>query len=527
MHHCFQIQEILMIIFEFVISVPDSEPSVDRRSIVALLKTCRTFNGPAVQILWRELYSPVPLLLTMPDDLLELKPISKKGLGYYSLGEPRTLAFKRNVVPSDWERFDIYAPFVKQLGVMGQNEWPLVNYTVADDTVYRALEQRKSLLFPALVSIASVTKNVAEIALFLTPLVRRLQFTMRSRQLKLLTCLAVDIPLRAPRLKALHLTEGYTWNAEEIALFAPALHQLLANLDLEEFNCEWFPLESGMVQSLFGMPSLRIVKIRRGLPGLLQDLQSHPLKQPHLTEFKLSSNVLGRDGLSELVPLLLPSMLAVFSVTSSITISTAKNITDFILAIAAHCSPAALTALTLEPNAKGGQQGQYSGPSAVTFAMLRPLLPFCNLRELNLDAQPLDVADDEVKRMAMAWPHLEGLYFDTSSGHPKPRPSLKSLLWFAVYCKRLVSLKFELSENLGDSGEALPEEMALAVDHNLRYLNVGASIIENPARVAGFLNCVFPSLSLLLWSSINEQDQRNNDPWKEVQAQIRCYLPTS
>ncbi|KDR76895.1 hypothetical protein GALMADRAFT_418286 [Galerina marginata CBS 339.88] len=528
MHHCFQIQEILVIIFEFVVSnVENNKATLDRQSIVALLKTCRTFNGPAVQILWRELYTPVPLLLTMPDDLLELEKIDKEKYSYF--GRPRTLTFKRDVVPSDWERFDVYAPFVKKLGVMGRNERLLVSYTVVDDNVCRALEQRKSVLLPALTSITSATNDLAYIGLFLTPLVLRLKLTMRSRQLELLTSLAADIPFRAPMLKILHLTESHTWKEEEITLFGPALHQLLANLDLEELDCEWFPLPGETAQVLFGMPSLRVVNIRRALPGLVQDLQSNPLKQPQLTEFKLSTDVLGSDGLAELVPLLLPSKLIVFSVTSSITISISaeENITDFILAIAAHCSPTTFTDLTFEPNPKGGQQDQVPelGPTAVTFAMLRPLLPFCNLRELRLNAQPLDFADDEVKQMAMAWPRLEGLYFDTSYGHPSPRPSLKSLLWLAAYCKRLVSLEFEFSEFPGDSGEASPEEMALAVDHNLKFLSVGASMIENPARVAGFLNCVFPNLALLMSTDLRPIDGQdlhpNNERWKEVQAQIQ------
>ena len=70
MHRCLCIPEILTTIFE--------EVKNERGELGALATTCKTFSGPAVAILWRTLLTPVPLLLAMPSDLLELEEIPQK-----------------------------------------------------------------------------------------------------------------------------------------------------------------------------------------------------------------------------------------------------------------------------------------------------------------------------------------------------------------------------------------------------------------------------------------------------------------
>ena len=84
MHHCLHIEEILATIFEFVLYDVGTRKTYDKRSVLALVKTCRTFNMPALQVLWTNLCSPVPLLLTMPDDLWKME-------GTRASLEPRTL----------------------------------------------------------------------------------------------------------------------------------------------------------------------------------------------------------------------------------------------------------------------------------------------------------------------------------------------------------------------------------------------------------------------------------------------------
>lgn len=75
MHNCLSIPEITSTIFGYLLYEYDAreyKQILQRRHLLALLKTCRTFYHPALALLWSVLYSPAPLLLTMPEDLVEL-----------------------------------------------------------------------------------------------------------------------------------------------------------------------------------------------------------------------------------------------------------------------------------------------------------------------------------------------------------------------------------------------------------------------------------------------------------------------
>jgi hypothetical protein len=42
-------------------------------TLASLARTCRAFEGPALDVLWREIEGLRPLLCTMPSDLFEIK----------------------------------------------------------------------------------------------------------------------------------------------------------------------------------------------------------------------------------------------------------------------------------------------------------------------------------------------------------------------------------------------------------------------------------------------------------------------
>jgi len=98
MHHCLHIEEILISIFEFVLcDVPRKGRRLvydyyDKRSVLALVKTCRTFNVPALRVLWKNLFSPIPLLLTMPEDLWHVEE------GKIAFAMPRTFVSDQKCV---------------------------------------------------------------------------------------------------------------------------------------------------------------------------------------------------------------------------------------------------------------------------------------------------------------------------------------------------------------------------------------------------------------------------------------------
>jgi hypothetical protein len=73
MHHCLEIEELLRTVFQWVYM--DRIPLRGRCTLVSLAESCRIFTDTALDILWQELPTLVPLLKLLPDDLWELKAL--------------------------------------------------------------------------------------------------------------------------------------------------------------------------------------------------------------------------------------------------------------------------------------------------------------------------------------------------------------------------------------------------------------------------------------------------------------------
>ncbi|KAF8961427.1 hypothetical protein BDZ97DRAFT_1211734 [Flammula alnicola] len=150
-------------------------------------------------------------------------------------------------------------------------------------------------------------------------------------------------------------------------------------------------------------------------------------------------------------------------------------------------------------------------PAIVTYTMLQPLFPFSNLRQLVLSRLTFDLTDTEVKGMAMAWPHLEQLHFDVEFHiSSEPQTTLRSLLWMAISCRALVFLSFTFTGTCSFSDE----ELSMAADHQLKFLDVGNSAIDNLEQVSAFLKTVFPVLLQITWKTFCPHGERWGEMWR-------------
>jgi hypothetical protein len=66
MHRCLQISEILLGVFELVFTSWECYSDLAR-----LARTCRSFQGPAIVLLWREQPSLLPLVMCFPREILD------------------------------------------------------------------------------------------------------------------------------------------------------------------------------------------------------------------------------------------------------------------------------------------------------------------------------------------------------------------------------------------------------------------------------------------------------------------------
>ncbi|KJA21319.1 hypothetical protein HYPSUDRAFT_741768 [Hypholoma sublateritium FD-334 SS-4] len=510
MHRLFGIHEIIEKISEAVLVQPHG---LDRRSLVSVLKTCRSFSVVATRLLWRDLHNLVPLILTMPDDLLgveswDLDNPSSKFM-------PRSITFRRDVVPSDWERFDLYAPLVRHLSVIERLEQSPASFLVLDPLIYHALERRNHVLLPNLSTMVASRSDLPAMTFLLTSPIHRLKVHMHPSQIpQLYDLLQFDIPLNMTRLTSLHLAQsGMPWSQEHRSIIGPALATLLRELDLEEFECDWFNLEDEHVELLLKMPALRVASIFKSVAALDRVLLLHPIgKTPRLRSFTIWADTIVPRHLAGILVSLRPGQLEAFSVhpTGPNPSCTTAELAELTRAIAESCAPAHFAQLCLEI-------WQGVGPvrhAPADFGVLHPLAAFAHLRQLVLPSHALDLTDVEVETLARAWPRLEVLAVNTSAA--APRATLRSLLALATHCRALRSVTFQFA-----GGATFDDaELASAAGHGLHELSVGCSTAPDAGAVAAFLRVVFPKLALLLWMP-GPLGNANNALWEQVEAEIQ------
>ncbi|KAH7906962.1 hypothetical protein BJ138DRAFT_1161333 [Hygrophoropsis aurantiaca] len=118
MHRCLKLQEILRIIFEYSLPVKKAgngrEVSKDTPSLARLARTCRTFQDPALDVLYAGLKSIEPLFLCIPDFIVTRE---SKIFDYTFEHEP-----SRQMTTEDWETFLRYSSRVRALGVANDGD---------------------------------------------------------------------------------------------------------------------------------------------------------------------------------------------------------------------------------------------------------------------------------------------------------------------------------------------------------------------------------------------------------------------
>ena len=400
-----------------------------------------------------------------------------------------------------------------------------MNFISFGDGVRRQLESRTPAvsLLPNLRTVVAWTNDLPLTSLFLTPKVHHLKLVMHPGQVAALSSLALEVPLHSPNLRSLHLVEstGSIWNVSHKAQFIDALAELLENLQLGEFICDWFPLSEDMLSAVLRMPDLSTAVIYATMPDLAQVMHTHPIQDVHIRRFALNTPLLVPSQLPHIISSLRPSKLKALCITARRASCNAKELTDMISTLANTCSPKHLTEFYIR---SGRHDPVDVAGAAMDFKMLKPLLQFVHLRRISLPSHPFDLTDAEVKDMALAWPNLEDLYFWTyqytppeGSTNTGPRTSLRGLLWLATHCPKLMTLTFPFRSSSVDAEFLTEDEMALAEGHHLNILDVGFSEIESAEQVALFVNRVFPNLTLLVF----RVGQPYYGRWEKVQELIQ------
>ncbi|KAF8209657.1 hypothetical protein K438DRAFT_1811465 [Mycena galopus ATCC 62051] len=507
MHRCLFISEIVENICDHLGYLgPDLEGS---RSLAALARTCRGFEGPALDHLWANQHDMWNLLRCMPPDLFAFK---KHG----SVLDVRLL---RPIVATDWVRPLLYMRRIRHMLVFGNSSIPNILPALS-----ASLPRDVGSAFPKLATVYWFhRKDFSCIQIFLSSRITSLSIfcELSTTDLSLLS----TIPRTCPALKQLTVRHhGHTGPGR-----GSALSSCLRGLH---------SLESVDIQ-IPDMAVLNHLSQLRGLASLVADLPDNLSSSPPLPPLRfigLESLVLG----AEIEP-----VICFFRRCSGVTLkditidlhscSTTAAIKRLHTALREGCSHASLSSLNID----NGESNPLPAEDAMTdMQSIRLLFCFANITSFSIASYVgFSITDDEMKELAHSWPQVRELQFQLAPSvegtYPHPRLSLCCLRTLAEYCQALTELELTLDATfIPESDPNASSTTRRCSQSALSSLKIGKSPISESLSVARFISAIFPNVSQL---GTDRSDCDNTDPeeleeyadaiafhnmWMEVETQI-------
>ncbi|KAF8349640.1 hypothetical protein F5887DRAFT_947356 [Amanita rubescens] len=471
--------------------------SNDKRSLYRLSQTCKSFMEPALDELWYKLDNFSPLLFCMPEDLYE---------EHVELRDTRqeivTLSFRRSMQPSDWKSFEAAAARVRVLGSPRRWEYRFYQF---DSNIFKSLacaSQGRARLLPRLQQLTWDTRSddiYPYIFLFLTPTITHLTLCISTGNIasdRMRFSVLGSLVSQCPSMRSLELS---------------------ARRSSLEDSHSWTDLFSGQASSAD-------ISTLTDVIAQLPVLTTLDLFACQTTKLLLSSSVMGFHALQHLImsDCSIDSCLYVLkrmscSPLSSLNLyvkvphpSNESRWTDLFSNLQKSISRDSLTI------ANFSILGSHL-PIPLSFQSISPLLHFQNISKFCCDGKSnLDLGDDDVIRIAKAWPRLKTFVI-----HPwklsKPRLTLHALTTLAMHCPELEFLFISIdATTVVDYEDKQPGKGRF--DSRLRHLSVDHSPIDDPGRVASFIADIFPNVTKV--SVACESRAVNRQKWKEVERML-------
>ncbi|KAJ7209205.1 hypothetical protein GGX14DRAFT_566392 [Mycena pura] len=454
------------------------------KSLAALARTCKSFQRPALEALWRLQTDLVPAVQLFPDDVWDV--------GSY-VGKKSFLKFRRPLVPTDWERPLVYWKLIKAFRIFEFDEW-MISPDVCE-TLRNSCPT--PLLFP----------NVREVSWFesasLLPL-----FSM----------------LLSPRLKSVGLLPG---GSSEFLSILSTLGEY-SDLTHVDLRGQWYGLPPDVLESI----SAFILKLRRleslRLPEANGAIIMHLARLPYLKSLVVDAAVrfspaILRNSSDTRFPSLRTLNLWAVSLDHSVAIveavaepaltslnlvfnagtPDAQAITRLYTAITSNRDHSALRYLRLED----GRTSIIGAPSPdqciVPTETLAILFAFTNLTTIILKPfHGLELDDETMLRIARTWRRVEELRLAGPA-----RVTLAGIHSLARHCPDLRVLETFLDAS------SVPVLDEIHPQTRLTVLVPNDSPISSPAAVATFLSSVFPGLQDI---EVVLPDNRTRRLWNKV-----------
>ncbi|KAJ7147779.1 hypothetical protein C8R43DRAFT_952804 [Mycena crocata] len=508
MHHCLQIPELLRIMFEEVgydanpFDLSPSEPYTGRYAVLARLgRTCHQFSDIALDTLWREQETLVPLLKCFPSHLWELGGPDgenfcfREGIEVSAADWERVLSYSRRIRDITFRR-DVSPETLKMLHAFAPVACLLPNLNAAMWT-------RVETVVPCIGFVLGPKIASLRMPLHPTPSHFLLLFQLASNFSSL-----VEVIMWTKNTSA--DTAAEDGSLESVSSFVLSLNKV------ETLSLPFLTLQA--YDHLASLPTVKTLYIdylldpSSTMPATNADAEIY--KFPSLAELSINM-ASSMDALTALLCMLPHAPLQTFSFSG--TYSTSIRPAGLFAALRAHCSHSHLT--TIHISFRGRDSSVPGNP--ITPEALRPLLAFTRLRRVQLTAD-FSLDNAFCAEMAVAWPDIEALdlsLFGVQTNVPSA-VTLSGLSSFARHCLHLKHIALPLDA-------ASVPEAATSTQTALTFLDVVYSPIESTAPVARFLSATFPSLKKI--STLGDRWRKEEDgfmapeleamhrKWKEVE----------
>ncbi|KAG2069537.1 hypothetical protein BDR04DRAFT_1101411 [Suillus decipiens] len=475
-----------------------------RKDLLSLALTCKSFAGPALDLLWRHLGGVEPLIWCLPQSLWK-----KDG---------KKLEFQRTMTLDDWSIFCKYNHRVRSLLNKCYKDYS--TDTICSTEIWRALNHPPFSL-PLLSNLTSLTwtetsnETFHYIRLFVAPKLTMLNisvsssFTFSPTEQSILSSIAKSCPSIS------HLDLDFVRYGDESTELVENTTTLLQSWS-QLISSRTRTVSEAAITYLSNSPSLRVLKftlpstvisvdtqklLRRPAFGALQELdiecKNMDLLDAFLKQLAISPKVLS------------------FTITHGV--NSAQTLPALISRLCNLCADNSLQRVQLSITDWPAIHN-----TSIESGAFRPLFAFRDLRKFNfmMDSRCVVRMDDaDLVEMAKAWPLLEELLIPgySQAGHQVTPHAFVSLLW---HCPRLVSVAVPVDWITIDYS-GIPRDIPYqGFSHNaVSELVFRGSKIDNPLRIAAFISAIAPNVTSI------EEDEFDGDSrdsgWSIVNSIIR------
>ncbi|EDR12542.1 uncharacterized protein LACBIDRAFT_323858 [Laccaria bicolor S238N-H82] len=520
-HRCLLVPELFSLVCDVLRH--DCKMRLRQRSatLASLALTCRAFEGPALDVLWREIDGLRPLLCTMPSDLFEMKAKDWSR-------QVHILCLRRPILLSDLTRLPSYAQRIRKLRV----------------------DSTPSVDIGALQALGMATLHMRPLLPNLEDLMWGYGYLAKEVEWSMFQCIYLFFSPKLTRL-SVFLSNIFDHACPPSILSGlinscPALKELTfyiqsSNSDEENRRgissaiCQWNCLQSltvnGLTQEalehLATIPSLQTLSLNSLQDVTRADNQHLPIVTriptsgyPALQSLSISCRTI--NAVIAFVQLLSSSPLEDLEIQVG-DLCYLRQWRELFSSISRHICHPSLEALTLQESGNALEPPE----ALISDIGLEALSVFTNLQ--TVDIQPafgIQLTSDTVNRLADAWPNIRSLELGNMS--PWPRSSIiktEDLIPFAQRCSKL--------SYLGIVFDAQNTQLRLSpgfFNNNLTSLSVADSPINAPPKVAAFLSDIFPRIESITfaddWRDSTDGDPENATETARMWDEAECLLET-